>query len=516
MTEVVRYHRRHFLTGASTALVGIPFLSSLQPRDAHAQSSDAQKRLFVFLSDHGGVYPQNMYPADEDISAWTTRSLFPAAGSYPAHSVRWGPLPERFEAGEAHISNTVRARADKLPPALRAKLNVIAGLDFPTYVGHNVACGVMMGNAADNHQGSTLKGKAMTTIDQLVTRTSGFNRSAVSRPSIPYGNNAWEVINGVSQRVPRMRLRDIWRAYFDTEDAPPLPRRAVVDRIHQHYRGLLNGAFGDASRLSAADRVKLGNHIERLSSLEKRLEVVVSCGRYPSPGSHDTLEELRLAADMIAVAMTCGAVNVATLGSVRVQEISDEPGWNDWHGQIAHDGGGNFSRHTPAFQRINYRSQRRVFEEIFLAAARRLDEMEERPGETYLDNSLLYWSMESGHNTHHNFSTPVVTAGSAGGHFETGRFIDYRNHEDLSMARDSAPFARPGLLVNQFLANVAQSMGLSVRDYRPEVVRAQPSEFSMAGPRGGYGLYVNQREESHREQLIENADAPMPGWVRGA
>ncbi|MEL6188804.1 MAG: DUF1552 domain-containing protein, partial [Myxococcota bacterium] len=469
MTRVLRHHRRHFLTGASATLVGIPFLSSLQPRIARAQSNP-QKRLFIFLSDHGGVYPQNMYPLDEDVSAWTTRALFPARGDFPAHAMRWAPLPNRTDQGDVHISNTVRARADRLPGSLREKLNVIAGLDFPTYVGHNVACGVMVGNAADNHQGSTLKGMSMNTIDQLVTQTPGFNRTPVARPSVPYGNNAWEVVNGVSQRVPRMGLRDIWRAYFDPEEAGPPARRAVVDRVHQHYRDLLAGAFGDASRLSAADRLKLDHHMERLSALERRLEVVVSCGNYPAPGRHDTQEQLRLAADMIAVAMTCGAVNVGTVGSVRVQEISTQRGWNDWHGQIAHDGGGNFSRHTPAFQRINYRSQRQVFEEIFLAAAQRLDEMEERPGETYLDNSLLYWSMESGHHTHHNFSTPVVTAGSAGGHFETGRFIDYRNHEDLSMASGGGPFTRPGVLVHQFLANVAQSMGLSVERYRAEKI----------------------------------------------
>ena len=63
---------------------------------------------------------------------------------------------------------------------------------------------------------------------------------------------------------------------------------------------------------------------------------------------------------------------------------------------------------------------------VFVDMAQRLDSVEEAPGMTYLDNSLLVWTQECGMETHGSVSIPVVTFGSAAGCFKTGLLVDYR------------------------------------------------------------------------------------------
>src|SRR5690606_29914105 len=126
--------------------------------------------------------------------------------------------------------------------------------------------------------------------------------------------------------------------------------------------------------------------------------------------------------------------------------------------------------------------QRTFFQDVFLRLCNALD-VEEADGRTYLDNSLVIWTMESGDLTHDNLCMPIVTAGSGGEAFETGRFLDYRNHANLSMTNDGAPQRRPGLLYNQFLANVMQGMGVAPSEYGAELQRVRPSEYA-SGYRG--------------------------------
>ena len=107
--------------------------------------------------------------------------------------------------------------------------------------------------------------------------------------------------------------------------------------------------------------------------------------------------------------------------------------------------------------------------------AQRLD-VEEAPGLTYLDNSLLVWTQECGMATHDSVSIPVVTFGSAAGLFKTGLLVDYRRVGNPDSQFDPAPAAsRPRLLYNQWLATVLQAMGVP------------PTEFERWGTKG-YGF----------------------------
>ena len=79
-------------------------------------------------------------------------------------------------------------------------------------------------------------------------------------------------------------------------------------------------------------------------------------------------------------------------------------------------------------------------------------------------------------STHDSVSIPVVTFGSAAGYLNTGVFADYRRIGNANSTFDPGAGGKMylGLLYNQFLATVLQSMGVP------------PSEFERWGTKG-YG-----------------------------
>ena len=80
----------------------------------------------------------------------------------------------------------------------------------------------------------------------------------------------------------------------------------------------------------------------------------------------------------------------------------------------------------------------------------RLDSIPE-PGGSLLDNTLIVWVNELGRgNSHSRNDLPIVMAGSAGGAFDTGRYLEMdRSHADLlrtigmGFGLPDEPFGRP-------------------------------------------------------------------------
>ena len=82
----------------------------------------------------------------------------------------------------------------------------------------------------------------------------------------------------------------------------------------------------------------------------------------------------------------------------------------------------------------------------------KLDGVMEANGKTMLDNSLVIWLNGLGDgNNHTRKNTPYVLAGSAGGYFNTGRYLQFsNNHNDLLVSilhamglRDEKTFGDP-------------------------------------------------------------------------
>ncbi|NJK89954.1 MAG: DUF1552 domain-containing protein [Myxococcales bacterium] len=379
--------------------------------------------------------------------------------------------------------------------------------------------------------GLPLQGSPITTVDQIIAKNPGFNVEPVREKSLHFargyggvgsmaGASSLEFNNGFVPIQAIDRARTLWDRLFAGMQQGT-PRQLVVDRVHEHYRRLSAGIFGDGSRLSASDRARLDAHMERLLELERKLSVRTTCEPVLAPRtSMAHIDELRACNDLVAAAFICGLSNVAVI-TCAGEHVSDQTGWTNWHEQIAHNGGGSHNRHEPRFQEINYLAQRRFFSEVMVDLAAKLDVPEDSG--TILDNSLVAWSMESGVNTHNNFMMPMVTFGSAGGFFETGRFIDFRNHDNTKLAGPDVPELLPGVLFNQWLANVLQSMGVPTETYHAEMRRSFGSAY-QEGARGYGAVHYDannfwRNADIDREvwpwRYYESADQLLPGLVKG-
>jgi hypothetical protein len=205
--------------------------------------------------------------------------------------------------------------------------------------------------------------------------------------------------------------------------------------------------------------------------------------------------------EVTAAAFICGASRIAVLGLGDEQRFVEFTG--NWHTDVAH------YYLEPDKQELLARSYQRIFESVFLDMAARLD-VEEAEGRSYLDNSLLVWSQESGMSTHDPISIPIVTAGSAAGCLRTGLSVDYRrvgnpDSKHQPLLAGEATYA--GMLYNQFLATVLRSMGMA------------PSEFERWGHKGyglpkveqsGTGLPVAEHYKNTTSRYFEIASDMLP------
>jgi len=472
--SVIKHHsRRQFLRGAGGFVLALPWLPSLLPRTAQAQSFVAQPRFVAITSPHGAVTQANFYPAD----ALLKESL----ALYSDHTVRRGALATTATSGKASLSSVLNASSANLSASVLAQLNVIRGLDLPFYIAHHT--GGHLGNFARSDNNPPIS--FIPTIDQVMAWSPSFYRDlgSIKQRSMHIATDgiSWNYANpsaksGSVQAMPTsFSSKELFNSIFVPPTATPSARTPVVDRVLDNYKQLRNGAFGDAKRLSAADKQRLDDHMARLSELERRVNVVASCSNVQQPATSvdknssgfgytstnvaGSTQFYDVFNDVIAAAFMCGTSRICTMYTMELWQAFN----GDWHQDVAHQAS------NPDKQALLVGSYQHIFENVFLDLANKLN-VEEANGKTYLDNTLIMWSQESGESTHDPVGLPIVTAGGAAGYLKTGNYVDYRAVNSNRKWRDQ--FA--GILYNQWLATVLQAMGVP------------PSEFESGGLKG-YG-----------------------------
>lgn len=503
--------RRQFLRGAAGFSLALPVLPSLLPRDAGAGGvpSGTRRRFVALCTEHGGVWGANMFPAD---------SMLGDTQSYAGHAIRRGNLVASNEGAQAQLSPVLRAAADELTPERLAQLNVIRGLDHMFYIGHHR--GGHLGNYAENDgnglDGQIVGGYPRPTIDQVLAWSDDFypdlssilERSMIVGRDVSFGWSSPATQSGQIQALPpEWSSLSLFNRIFVPQEDTGSPRPPVVDRVIDSYRSLRQSD----RRLSAADRQRLDEHMQRLDELQRRLAVAVSCGEIPTPQA-DSQDEWgnsgfdfdpaaqarfwQLFNDVVAAAFICDTSRIAVF---RVTDhFSDFAG--DWHQQIAHEA------HAPdgSAQQVLADAHQRFFADVFMDLVGKLD-VDQGDGTTLLHDTLVTWSQESGNLTHESVSTPVITAGAAGGSLRTGQYLDYRNLESDGFGSWSETNERmvPGLSYSQWLGTVLQAMGLP------------PATFEQ-GPYGGYGEHFvgEGREALYPSSVLDVQGQPLP-WLQG-
>jgi len=493
----LKINRRLLLRGAGGALLALPILPSLlTSREAQAQATAPNKCFVHFRTPHGGISTANMWPKD---AALTEKLAY-------AHEVRRGPLTVATNGSDAVISPVLTAKATALSSQLAAKMNILRGLDIPTYMAHNFG-GALGYYDADK----SAPGDPRATIDQLMAHSPAFYPSidSVRQRSVAIGKGS----GSYGYRTPGMRSSGVSssaisatessQGLFDTllagasspSTSPMATRPPVVDRILDSYKRLRNGH----KRLSQADKLRLDQHINAVAELQRRLSTTVSAGcQVPTRPAADNLklrpmdgapeknlQFFTMINEVLAVAMNCGATRIASFSIDENNQALTFTGraaqGEDWHNNVAHAASSSASAES-LIKDFN----QAFFSGVYLDLVNRLDSFSDGAGGTLLDNSLVAWGQESGNVTHFAFSMPVVTAGSAGGAIKTGSYCDYRNL-GRRLSGDSSTGSEgdmlwPGLIYNQWLTTALMAMGVPVSEW---------AETSHAG----YGAKVTYPSE---------------------
>jgi hypothetical protein len=470
MRRVIDITRRQMLVGLGGATLALPVLPSLLTKTAYGQDPTYTRkpRLFWLCTDHGAAYESSFFP--------TAAMLTNKQTLLGDHEVASGTLTSSVQGQMRAVSPVLSADSSRFSEALLAKMNVLYGLDVPFYIAHNT--GLHLGNYARN-DGNGGDGKAVQesprpTIDQILAWSPTFygDLSTIRERSMIMSSRpvSWNYSDPEKREgtIDNVRGYDSSRALFDKifvpEDTGPAPRRPVVDKVLESYKRLRNGN----RRLSAADRQRLDDHMARIAELERKLNAKASCGDVGAPTddaqdhygntAEDAVSYGQLWNDVVAAAFVCGTSRIGVLGYGGTERFVAYGG--DWHQEVAHQW------QLPDKQPLIQQSYQKVFEGIFLDLAAKLD-VEEAPGMTYLDNSLLVWSQECGMSTHDSVTIPVVTFGSAAGFLKTGLFNDYRRVGNPNSTFDPMAGGKQylGLLYNQWLATVLQAMGLPATEF---------------------------------------------------
>ncbi len=513
---VVNRSRRQFLVGTGGFTLALPWLPSLFANTAQAQAYTAKTRFVGMATGHGAAWAENMFPAD--------KTLTNSQNLYSDHQIKSGPLKQ----SGGSLCKVLSAPTSVLTDKIVSKMNVIRGLDVPFYLSHNT--GGHLGNYARSDRANgesdfvSKVGGHIPTIDQVMAWSNTFYKdlSSIKQRTLNIGQDggraiSWGYANpqaksGAIQPVPSagdsLQLFNSIFVASQTTSAPVNPRTPVVDRVMDAYKKLMAGTFGDAKRLSAADKARLDDHMTRLSELERRVNTTASasCGDVPKPGESAqrdirdndltaTIRFYRLFNDVIVAAFICGTSRVATI-------YSDEL-WStyagDWHQEVAHQA----SASDGVKQGILCASYQQFFEHCFLDLVNKLD-VEEANGKTYLDATLVQWSQESGQSTHDPISLPIIAAGSANGYLNTGLYTDFRRLTAPSLGNLTIkPWQdlNVGVLYSRWLATALQAMGIP------------PSEFQING-KPGYGqpyadtYYGNK--DYWPQRLFQDASSPLP------
>ena len=382
--KVISLTRRQVLMGAAGFTLALPVLPSLLLKTAYGADPTfvRRPRLYWLTTRHGGAQESSMFPSEALLTE--SEQLF------TDHTVKSGKLRATIEGSSRGVSAVLRADASRLSERLLGLTNVLRGIDVPFSLGHHK--GGHLGNYANNEglagEAAEAQKNPRPTIDQVLAWSPTFypDLGAIRERAVVVGPDAisWNYANPSAQSGAIQNVRgvesslELFNRIFAPPDAVDRARRPVVDHVLESYKSLRNGN----RRLSAADRQRLDDHMDRIGELQRKLNVrpPSSCAEIVPPAD-DTLNHLendpsdaarhaQLFNQVVAAAFLCGTSRIAVFGLGDDQRFARFAG--DWHNDVAHGWS------SPENQQLLVLAYQRIFETVFLDMAMRLDVEEAR------------------------------------------------------------------------------------------------------------------------------------------
>jgi hypothetical protein len=421
--------RRMFLRGACGAAVALPFLESLNWRrfKTARAAEPGGKRLVVFFTCNG-VNMDLFFPKTP--GALTASSL---AGT-------------TLEPLAGHAGRLLIPRGMHMVPKGWGQDPDTPGDDHAKGMGHKLTA---QGLHPDTHFALGIS------IDQFAAQQ--LNPDGAPSMTLSVGWRASNWLGHISYSGPNTPVTpegNPWLTYQDLMGLGGLDealkmqiaarRQSVLDLVEEEFKAL------KAKDLSQADRTKLELHADSIRDLEVGMvgNGIIECALDParaaeiqaidpdsvlSDAQFKTVGQMQL--DILAMAIACGATNVATIqwGSGAGGPIYKWDGMNHEynHHKLSHgntkddDSGEEVAGYLDMIAEID-----RWHAEQFRYLLDRLAGYTEGDA-TVLDNSAVVWLNELSDGKAHSYlDLPVIIAGSAGGYLKQGRYIDLINGQD--------------------------------------------------------------------------------------
>lgn len=528
--------RRYFLQGMGGALMTLPVLPSLLPK-AHGQSLPISKFLVMIGSGHGGTgYTSDWYPAPvvnaDNSGLLTVRNLFnsQAANEIP-HQYRFGLLQQMLSQTPAgHLGGSIDGSTPRtsfvlgrfLNPHI-SKMNLYRGIDLGTfYSGHHR--GVFGGNLKEAVNNTTARDlmEAWPTLDQFLANSPKFYRTEED-----ISTRIMQITGGISYQLdgtvaPPLGFRvhefynSIFSKYENNQSPAVVAERArkqfLIDKVIEDYQSLSKGAFGPARQISSEDKNRLEQHADFLLDLQKKFQNTINnCSDVARPiqnlslftnqlpnGFNDLPKVYDLITDLMVAAFHCGA---SRLGMINSGVQSTAP---DYHQSVAHA-----ATTDPQAQVTHNLNFRWTAEHIITPLITKMDAFKFGDGTSILDKGLVLWTHECGPITHQHDSLGLVSFGSLGGSFQTGRYLDYRNINNFGLKNRSDDIRRPGIPIQRLWANIIRAMGHTTQDFERNGRPGYGDSSVMDYPKGTNSS--NQGHHPYPTTVMNSLSELLPG-----
>jgi len=398
--------RRHFVTGLGAALLAGPFAASLN-RKATAQQSKTAKYLILFYTPTG-VEPSSWAPTGQG-----------SEYSFPTGSM-FEPLQNYTAPGETTVTD------------FRKDLIVLQGINLEEGAGHGAGSNALFTGTGRSEDASKSENKGAS-VDQHIAAQPLFT---AQRRSLELGVKTTaenRVIYGVRKNLgsdggnevpPQNRPSDAFNDNFRlllTSDDP------AQELEKKRKKSVLEVARGDLTALSSClgkeEKLKLDQHLNSIGALEKRLDGTLKCADPMVPSTIEETQTLGKAQiDLMITALTCGLTKIVSLQWFSDQSEETMP----WLPGKAGTAGAHNAAHSYASDPDVWKNYVRGYSEQFAYLLHKLKTtLDPEDGQPLLSHVAVLWPQQMGDgNAHSGDNIPVILAGQAGGHWQTGRAID--------------------------------------------------------------------------------------------
>jgi hypothetical protein len=462
-----KWQRRTFLRALGAGALSLPFYRLLESSAVEGQDERSPLRLLLLYSQIGGRW-ESVRP--RGIGDGPDVALTPESIDFEGSAL--GPL-----APYASRMTVIEGLA------MSSALVTIDGGVRTYYIGHeHTAANIYTGSfvddgTADGGESSYLP-RGPSLDQELAAR---FGDTVVRSIQIGVGGSAGrfhsETISydGEGRRLPAVsNPLETFRTFFGDMPTEPSADIEAAARARRQRLAVVDALQRDAERLrdrlGALERTKLDAHLAALADIERQVgstAVPRECSPVaplsdPPFDEANIAERTRAQLATMAQAFACDRTRFAsgTLGPFGMGGMTWlEADTTDLHNQVAHSVEGDTEAADLA--RTRMAQLNRWYATHLASFLDQLDAVPERDG-SVLDNTLVVWMPDFGHDTHGGLNVPCVLLGGAQQRLRMGRYLNY--YDRANDAHDWRSF-EPN---NKLLVSILQAFGVETNQFNSD------------------------------------------------